>query len=89
VRRGLKFDTPFLFENDADASWGNSGSPVLNRQGEQIGVLSRGPRESLYLIYEYDSQRSREMVIHMAGIVEVLVNVYGALELERELMGVD
>jgi Peptidase S46 len=85
VRSGLKFDTPFLFESEVDGSWGNSGSPVLNRRGEQIGVLSRGPRESLYLMYEYDSQRSREMVVHMAGIVEVLVNVYGALELEREL----
>jgi Peptidase S46 len=89
VRRGLNFDTPFLFESDVDCSFGNSGSPVLNQRGEQIGVLSRGPSEALYLTYEYDDQRCRGMAMHMAGIVEVLVNVYGALELVRELTGVD
>jgi V8-like Glu-specific endopeptidase len=65
--RGLKFDTPFLFESDVDGSFGNSGSPVLNQRGEQIGVHSRGPREALYLTYEYDGQRCRGMGTHMAG----------------------
>jgi len=87
VRRGLKFDTPFLFESDVDGSFGNSGSPVLNQRGQQIGVQTRGPREALYLTYEYDGQRCDGMGTHMAGIVEVLVNVYGALELVRELTG--
>jgi hypothetical protein len=42
-----------------------------------------------YLTYEYDAQRCRWGAINMASIVEVLVNVYGALELERELAGAE
>jgi len=87
VQRPLKFDTPFSFESDADGTFGNSGSPVLNRRGEQIGVVSRGPYEAMRLTYEYDAKRSRFSGVHMAGIFEILLNVYGAIELVRELTG--
>ncbi len=88
VHRPLKFDTPFVFETDADGTFGNSGSPVLNRQGRQIGVLSRGPYQAMSCTYEYD-QRHHGGAIHMAGVVEVLLNVYGALELVGELTEAD
>jgi Peptidase S46 len=87
VRRQLNFDTPFLFECEADISFGNSGSPVLNRQGKFIGILYRGPDETCFLTYEYDQRLSHTSAIHIASVFEVLVNVYGALELAEELGG--
>jgi hypothetical protein len=80
-----KFDTPILFLGDLDASFGNSGSPILNRQGKQIGVLSLSMPDAHYLTYDYDPQRCRWGATHMAGVVEVLLNVYGALGLVGEL----
>jgi hypothetical protein len=88
VRRGLKFDTPFLFGCDVDATFGNSGSPVLNRQGKLIGVLYRAD-QATYLTHEYDQQLCRPYPIHIASVFEVLLNVYGALELAQELRGTD
>jgi hypothetical protein len=89
VRGRLKFDTPFLFQGDQDASYGNSGSPVLNARGELIGVLSTCMGDGQYLTFEHDWKRCRWESTHMAGIIEVLLNVYGALELVRELKDVD
>jgi hypothetical protein len=89
VHRGLQFDTPFAFQGDADGTFGNSGSPVLNRQARIIGVIHRGPNNGMRMTYEYDRQHSGMTAIHMASVFEVLQNVYGALELLRELKGLE
>ncbi len=87
-RKGkLNPSTPFNFISTADIIGGNSGSPVVNREGELVGIIFDGNLQSLVLDYIYTDQEARAVAVHSAGILEALRRVYAADRLVGELTG--
>ena len=87
-RKGkLNPSTPFNFVSTADIIGGNSGSPVVNREGELVGIIFDGNLQSLVLDYIYADQEARAVAVHSAGILEALRKVYAADRLVGELTG--
>jgi hypothetical protein len=83
----IKLSTPFNFVSTADIIGGNSGSPVINRQGELVGIIFDGNIQSLVLDYTYSDLESRAVAVHSAGILEALRKIYAANRLVTELTG--
>jgi hypothetical protein len=86
-RDKLDLATPLDFVSTGDIIGGNSGSPVVNRAGELVGLIFDGNIESLAGDFEYDGTRNRAVAVHSAGMIEGLRKLYGANALADELEG--
>lgn len=76
---------PLNFVATNDIIGGNSGSPVINRNGEVIGLIFDGNIESLEGDYIYRSDYNRSVSVHAGGIMAALKYVYKAKRLVTEL----
>lgn len=83
----LKLSLPLNFVATVDSIGGNSGSPVVNRKGEVVGVLFDGNIQSLPNNFVYREDIPRSVMVHGQGIIEALLKVYEANALVDELLG--
>jgi hypothetical protein len=86
-RKKLKLETALNFVCTADIIGGNSGSPVVNRKGEFVGIIFDGNIQSLTEDFLYTEEQSRALSVHSSGIIEALRKVYDAQVLADELLG--
>ncbi|HEX6124376.1 MAG TPA: S46 family peptidase [Pyrinomonadaceae bacterium] len=85
----IDLSVPLNFVYTADTIGGNSGSPIINRNGEVVGLNFDSNLQKLSNRYWYidEAEGSRAVGVHSAGILEALRKVYDANELVAEVVG--
>ena len=82
----LDLSTPLDFVTTNDIIGGNSGSPVVNRAGEIVGLVFDGNIESLVGDFVYEGETNRTVAVHTAAMTEVLRKLYNTPALVNELL---
>jgi len=82
-----KLNTPLNIVQTSDIIGGNSGSPVVNRTGEIVGIIFDGNIQSLPWNFVYDDSIGRAIHVDSRGILEAVRHIYGAGPLADELLG--
>ena len=85
----LDLSTPFNFVYTADTIGGNSGSPVINRNAEIVGLNFDSNIEKLPNRYWYvdEAEGGRAVAVHSVAIIEALQKMYNASALVKEILG--
>jgi hypothetical protein len=88
-RDRLNLATPLNFVYTVDTIGGNSGSPIVNRNAELVGLNFDSNQQKLPNRYLYidEAEGSRAIAVHVAAIVEALAKLYDAQTLVGELLG--
>ena len=81
----LDLSTPINFVSTADIIGGNSGSPVLDRDLEVVGLVFDGNIESLPGDYIYLPEKNRSVSVDVRAILEALDEIYDLDRLVLEL----
>jgi hypothetical protein len=79
--------TPLNTVSTNDITGGNSGSPLINQEGEIVGLVFDGNIESLSGDFIYTTETSRTVSVRSEAILEALRNIYGAQRIVDELLG--
>jgi S1-C subfamily serine protease len=84
-RKKMNLATPLDFVSTADIIGGNSGSPVINRAGELVGLIFDGNIESLAGDLIYDERANRAVAVETPAMAEAIRKLYDAAPLVREI----
>jgi Peptidase S46 len=82
----LNLKTPFNFVCVVDIIGGNSGSPVVNRKGEVVGLIFDGNIQSLVWDFVYTEGQARSVAVCSQSIPEALRAIYDAHGLANEIV---
>lgn len=85
ARSKLNLNTPFNMATTNDIIGGNSGSPVIDKNGAVVGLVFDGNIHSLGGDYGFDPAKNRAVSVDSRAIIETLGKVYGADRLVKEL----
>jgi len=85
-KSALSMNTQFNFVSTNDIIGGNSGSPVINKNGELVGLIFDGNIQSLVGNFVYDETLNRAVSVDTRAMMEALRKVYGAKAAADELM---
>ena len=85
----LELATPLNFVYTADTIGGNSGSPVINRNAEIVGLNFDSNIQKLPNRYWYvdETEGGRAVGVHSSAIIEAMKKLYGAEKLVKEIIG--
>ncbi len=89
AREKLNPNTPFNFVSTCDIIGGNSGSPVVNKAGEVVGLIFDGNIQSLVGDIGYDEKLNRAVSVDSRAMIEAMRKVYDAGALADEITGAD
>lgn len=85
-QKSLDLATPVNFISTNDIIGGNSGSPIINKDAEVVGLVFDGNIQSLPGSFIYDIEENRCVSVHSAYIIEALKKLYDAGKLADEMM---
>lgn len=77
--------SPMCIVSTNDIIGGNSGSPMINKNKEVVGLIFDGNIESLPGNFIYDEVSNRTVSVHVGGIYAALKYIYKADRLANEL----
>jgi len=86
-RDSLNLSTPLDAVSTCDIIGGNSGSPVINKDAEIVGLVFDGNIEDQPLRFLYSEAVGRAVWVDSRGIIEALRHVYDAGPLADEMTG--
>ena len=70
-----------------DIIGGNSGSPLINKNKEAVGLIFDGNIESLPGNFIFDPEYNRTVSVHAGGIIAAMKYIYNADRIVKELTG--
>jgi hypothetical protein len=85
AKDSITSSTPFNFVCTADIIGGNSGSPVVDREGRIVGVIFDGNIQSLTADFYHSETQGRAVAVHIAAVLEALEKIYGAAALKAQI----
>jgi hypothetical protein len=85
ARARLDLKTPFNVVTTNDIIGGNSGSPLVNKAGEVVGLVFDGNIWSLGGEFGFDEATNRTVSVESTAIIEALQKIYGAQRIVAEL----
>jgi hypothetical protein len=85
ARGKLNMATPFNLVTNNDIIGGNSGSPMVNKNGEVVGLVFDGNIHSLGGEFGFDDKLNRTVAVDSRALMESLENIYPAGHIAAEI----
>ncbi len=85
AKERVNLKTPLDFCSTNDIIGGNSGSPVINKDAEVVGIIFDGNIQSLGGDFGFDESVNRAVAVDSPGIIEALDKIYDAGRITSEL----